>query len=336
MRKSQVTLFIIVGIVILIMVAFIAYLISSDLDGEAEHHEDTPAWARPVETFYKSCLDSVVDEGINRLSMRAGYYDLPLLAFNSMYGEVPYYFYFGESLFPGVERFEREMEKYINRNLDVCLRNFDTIENFNVTMGRINSNVEVGHESIFVNFEQGANVTREGITRSIYFPEYSYDARIKDIYEVSEKIVENKIRTPKFINITLIHELMRDYDIQIDTLTSGEDRVIYVLQDEDNEIDGLPHMFLFATRTFDINFPPVILTERIEGVAGEPVTGNIEAEDEEMDRLTYYAEPLFVVGRYSGSYNFTIDEPGIYEVNVTVSDGQDDVTETIEVEIHED
>ena len=335
MRKSQVTLFIIVGIVILFMVAFVAYLTTSDSD-EQIHHEDTPTWARPVETFYKSCLDSVVDEGINGLSMRAGYYDLPLFTFNSQFGELPYFFFIGESLFPGVERFEREMEKYVNRNLDFCLRDFEDLEGFNVSMDGIDSNVNVGSNSIFVSLNQEANVTRGDASQTINFLEYSYDARIKDIYEISEKIVENKIRTPKFINITLIHELIRDYDIQIDTLTRGNNKVIYVLQDENNEIAGLPHMFLFATRTFETNFPPVILTERIEGVAGEPVTGNIEAEDEEMDRLTYYAEPLFIVGRYSGSYNFTIDEPGIYEVNVTVSDGQDDVTETIEVEIHED
>lgn len=334
MRKSQVTLFIIIGILILISGAFVIYLYAMDSD-EAEHHEDAPDWATPVKSYYDSCVDNVVVDGINALSMRAGYFDIPLLVFNSELGEIPYYFYMGESLFPGVETFEREMEKFINRNLDVCLRDFEAMEDFNVTMGQIDSDVEVGSDSIFVNFEQEANVVREDIAHTVRFSEYSYEARIKDMYEISEKIVEKKLRAPKAINLTLIHDLMEEYEIQIDTLTSGEDRVIYVLQDEDNEIDGLPHTFLFGSRTFELNFPPVIHTERIEGVAGEPVTGQIEADDEEMDRLTYYAEPLFAVGRYSGEYNFTVEEPGIYEVNVTVSDGQDDVTETIEVEIHE-
>ncbi len=334
MKSGQITIFIIIGAVLLIATGFMVYIFSMSSDSEVDY-SDIPSLAMPAVTFYESCLDNVFENGLNVLSMNAGYYDQPMLNYFSEFGEVPYYFYMGESLFPGVETFEEEMKKYIDVNQELCLNNFNALQGVDVKMDDVDSTVRVGEKIIDIGFQQKANVTRDGMVHTIEFPEYTYEARIKDMYEISEKIVENKIRSPKFINMTLLLSLIDEYDLQIDTLSNNNDKVIYVMRDGENEINNLPHTFLFAIRTFDVNFPPVILTERIEGVAGEEITGFIEAEDEEMDRLTYYVEPLFIVGRYSGSYNFTVEEPGTYDVNVTVSDGEAEVTETIQVVIHE-
>lgn len=337
MKRGQVTLFIIIGVLILIIFGLIAYLNATDSKETVDDFTkkvEVPAEVKPVHTFYETCVEEIAKEGILEISLKAGYYQLPLLVFNSEYGDVPYFYYSGESLFAGKDNFEEQLSMYINDNLGLCIGNFSAVKGFNISMDSVNSKVNVIGEKIVVNFEQSAKVNVEGSRYSLEFPSYEFDARMKDIYTTSKRLVDGTVKAPKKVNMSLIFKLMEEYNLRIDTMSNEDDKVVYVIQDPDNKIDDIPHMFLFAVKTFDENLPPKIVTEKIQGVEGEEITGYIEAEDEDMDDLTFFADSLFITDRYSGGYNFTAPA-GVYDVNVTVSDGKHTVTKMIRVEVNE-
>ena len=76
-KKSQVTLFIILGIVILSIFSLIFYLVnytSKEKFGEkSEEAGKTSAELKPIEEYIKSCLKETAEQGLLLLGKQGGY-----------------------------------------------------------------------------------------------------------------------------------------------------------------------------------------------------------------------------------------------------------------------
>ena len=75
-KKSQVTLFIILGTVILVIFALVFYLISyvSEIKGQEDIDETQkiPAELKPINDYIESCLSRVAQDGLELLGLQGG------------------------------------------------------------------------------------------------------------------------------------------------------------------------------------------------------------------------------------------------------------------------
>ena len=127
-KKSQATLFVIIGIVLLISVALLLYLkpnFLSDIASELRKASRIPAMAVPVSNFVDSCLNDVTIPGIYLLANNGGYiyfYERALMAENE---QIAYHLEFGNDVSPSKEFMENELSRFIKHSLKICINNFN-------------------------------------------------------------------------------------------------------------------------------------------------------------------------------------------------------------------
>lgn len=197
MKKSQVSVFIIIGALILITAVLVTYIITSDIDdmfrSETSRAFDdvTPAELIPFKRYVEQCVDTVLLRGLRRAGSQGGFiypqelgktfnYANPteadgITVFPSGDLFVPYWVHIAgdnecdiiaggcEKIFqpPPLEgnvpgSIQSQLELYVSRNIDTCIRNQEQLEPSGVFYERVGS-PEV--EIIFTNNDVRAILT---------------------------------------------------------------------------------------------------------------------------------------------------------------------------------
>jgi len=154
-KKGQVTMFIILGIVIVAAVAsifvFKDYLIKNEFEREAAKL-DLGEEAVPVYNYFRDCIADIAFDGIDIMASQGGYLEIPdynypidpalpfsnkLEVFGNSGLEVPYWFYetsngIQELQIPTVDEMESSLNIYIENNVFECTNNFTLFEEYSV------------------------------------------------------------------------------------------------------------------------------------------------------------------------------------------------------------
>src|SRR5258706_15865453 len=120
-KRGQVTIFIIIGIVIVFSVGFYLFLkAGGSLKAVA------PEKAHPVKAFVQSCLDNLGEDGIRKIGATGGFITYPqeidknkraYIATGLDELKIPLWFYDGRSKIPSQAFIESQLSAYINQNL---------------------------------------------------------------------------------------------------------------------------------------------------------------------------------------------------------------------------
>ena len=165
-KKAQISTFIIIGLIILIVVALVIYIISQLTKEEADLFRkellETPLDALPAREFVQSCVNSIGEEALHLIGSSVGYISvkesykyIPELNFAYNYFKpyesdavslttdnenlIPYWFYLDDykycldcklsfSNIPNIDDIERQISKYVEENLISCLGKFEELE----------------------------------------------------------------------------------------------------------------------------------------------------------------------------------------------------------------
>ena len=122
LKRGQITVFIIVGILILAGAISLYFLISD----EKKIKTDTKSFnSAPIISFIEKCIKSTAKEGIFENSKQGGYFVLPEHSTTDLFEDVPYFV--NLSKFPQDKVLAKELGSYIDTLLDFCL-DFSTFE----------------------------------------------------------------------------------------------------------------------------------------------------------------------------------------------------------------
>lgn len=167
-KKSQITIFIIVGIVLLIATAMILFIRDKVTDKilvpDLKVTETIPLELNPFKTYVQTCIKDVMVRGIKELGMHGGYidpndFDLSQETFSNNYlptesdvvefmpgseTYIPYWYYLKSSndctgacefdskrpnLYKdGLSSIEDQLQRYLIRELPICLNGFETFK----------------------------------------------------------------------------------------------------------------------------------------------------------------------------------------------------------------
>ncbi|MCX8147412.1 MAG: hypothetical protein N3D84_03015, partial [Candidatus Woesearchaeota archaeon] len=152
-KRGQLTVFIIIGILLLALLGVFLYIRQSQR--EIEVPEYIPERLVPIRDYVNNCIRETLKDATILLGMQGGYIYLPeRIAYDPTshisYGQlkVPYWYYQGRSRIPTKEGMESEIERYVNENLDRCLRDFDIFnKEFDIKV--------TGNKSTKVRIEEG-------------------------------------------------------------------------------------------------------------------------------------------------------------------------------------
>lgn len=326
MKKGQITLFIIIGVILILAIS--TFFIFFNNNVEQDLNTVSNQESSNLNLFVEDCLSETLKKGLYEIGMLGGFRTMPLANFFSEYGEAAYHYYQGLNLAPTIEDVQQNLEDYIYDEIQYCFMNFIEFKNmgYEVETGDLNVNVILAQEDVSVNLNYPINLIQNEERINLNNFNTRTNVKLRQVWELGNEIINLIVEEPLYIHSTEILYLMEEYDMQVNSvLFEEEGAVVYIIEDYDSIIWPDVHLvYIFVSEIDTTDVPPVILLDQFEyyTIVNEELNINIEAYDPNGNYLTYYVSGEHAsIGLYSGNLNFLSDEEGVFNLIVNVSDG---------------
>lgn len=207
-RKGQVTVFVIIGI--MIIAALATFFIFKSSIGE----ERVPTYAEPIKTKFIQCLEDDISSGISFIGANGGYLFSPefvagnrlnptssKLSFAGL--EIPYWSYLSASSFakeqlPTISLMENQLADFLELRIMQC--DFDEFREDGYIIKMENPSVLVSISEDFVDVDVNLDLSVEKDSDMILLNEHSlrYNSRLGYLFDMSMKLYE-KQKTEMFL-----------------------------------------------------------------------------------------------------------------------------------------
>ena len=231
-KKAQITIYIIIGIVILFSIGTAIYVANRLL---APPEEISPV-DRPIKDYIETCIQQVGEEVLIPIGAHAGYLDPldPALSGQDIFvsndpaeGDallvskitrdiIPYWFYMStentckecmlESLQPSIEQIKEQVDGYVEEHLEDCLNSFDPFlkQGYIFETGPIKSDVLLAEESTRFLVNYPVTVKKLDVTTQIENFVADVDIPFKKMYDLASEITKEE-REKAFLESILFH-----------------------------------------------------------------------------------------------------------------------------------
>ncbi|HLD89038.1 MAG TPA: hypothetical protein VI894_02425 [Candidatus Nanoarchaeia archaeon] len=219
-KKSQATVFIILGLIILIIGGSVFYLRSASIKKLEKQAVEIPLEVQPVNTYVTECINRVAVEGLKLIGARGGYIDFEKRALKvnpvnptensdgvAFMSNVAYWWFLkspnacsGNCEFAsnmpalyksqGEPSIEGQLDSYINENLNNCLADFSTLkaQGYRIEVsGSPSADSAVTKEdvAITVSYEIGFSKQSKGKLEKF---STTIPVNLKEIYDIAQNI----------------------------------------------------------------------------------------------------------------------------------------------------
>ncbi|NQU98981.1 hypothetical protein HQ533_05975 [Candidatus Woesearchaeota archaeon] len=223
-KRGQITIFVILGIVLLIIVGGGLYFRSTIIGDETEPEETIPQEYTHIKKFVETCMYEIGKEGISKLGEKGGYIYPHLAGIVSIPGfptkgnsfefvegsdmVIPYWYYMKspDSCISGcqfdsekpdltgdsVNSIESQIARYIVNNLPSCINDFEDFKEggFDITRSEnIAAKVTIGEASIVVNLNNKVTINENDVVSEISMYSAELDVKLKQMFDLATQIV---------------------------------------------------------------------------------------------------------------------------------------------------
>ena len=206
-KKGQVTIFVIVGIVLVVAVFLVFYFLGDklkrDTDVEVVFDESS---LEPLQDYVKDCVKEHGQQSIDLVLKQGGKIN-PGLSYFYNENKVNYLCYTDsfdscQNKHPFVDSLiENEIKNYLIDKIPGCIDlNKIRDEGYNVQEGRFDLNVEVGEYNLIVDINYPITITKGETTITESRFSESFDVPLGKFAEVAEDVVDEEILFGTFFN----------------------------------------------------------------------------------------------------------------------------------------
>jgi len=189
--KGQVTIFVILGILIVAtaVAVFVLrdYIIKNDFEREADKLKLNDE-VIPVYNYFKDCISDVAYDGVKIMASQGGYLEIPdynypinpIIPFSNKLSlfedgglEVPYWFYETSNGIQTVQRpsildMQNDLNNYIKFNVPACANNFTVFEEYNVRgFDNLNVITNIDDSNVYVKVSSDMVVIYQGVEQDM-------------------------------------------------------------------------------------------------------------------------------------------------------------------------
>ena len=143
-KRGQITIFIILGIIILgVLAAALFYKSEFSKSLKQNQPNEQQSIEQPVRLFIESCLKNTAEKALFENGRSGGYFILPLLSTTNLYEDVPFYYKNKQNLVPSNDLLAKETTKYLDNLLNGCLDDFTAFKErgYKITAKESSSNI---------------------------------------------------------------------------------------------------------------------------------------------------------------------------------------------------
>ena len=233
--RSQTTIFIILTILIIIIIATLFILKPTK--------QSTPQQIQPLQSSIQSCIEEISKQAIFHISERGGYYNLPD---TTLENTTPYYLYNDQNLIPTKEKIQREITLYIQDNLPKCIFIATEFSDFKITQQQPRATTEINPTNIEINIIYPLSITKEEKTYQLENFKTNIPIRLGTIYNSIEQIIQEQIKDPTALDPHHIYQVSNENNLQTKMLGFTQDSVIFIITDK--KTINQNYTFIFANK----------------------------------------------------------------------------------------
>ena len=248
MKRGQITVYMIVGVVILIHVVLLFYFRGSLLREVSSEKQieisSVPEQFTEVQEEIKACTDKFVLDSIYTLGVYGGYFYRDNLNKIEYLGVNLTYLHYGKKSYtPSVTAMEQELSRFINENLLFNCNINST--NIGVNYGKITSQVDIKDSSVIVSVNWPIQLKKGSLTSEIDKISLSYPSRLGKIRNVVDLIVKQQIRDKPQLCLTCMSRIAADNNLFVNTYNQDGD-VIFLVIDMSEQKDSEAYKFWYV------------------------------------------------------------------------------------------
>jgi len=245
-RKGQMTIFVILGI--LIVMASILIIYWGDISKRLGL--GYPSQAIAVQDEIQNCVSQSAKQAIQIISLQGGYVSPGLYFIQTPY-HVAYWLNNSRDISPSLSSIARELEWAMNDILPACIYsiNFSRYSIQNFTTGGISSRVTISDELVL--FDVQCPVSMDIADKFYAFRQFSdkEDVRLGKIYKISRDIVSQQLKDGINVCLTCLADIGFQNDVFIELNSLEGDSVVPRIIDNKSEIfHPEPYVFTFAMK----------------------------------------------------------------------------------------
>jgi hypothetical protein len=249
-KKSQITIFIIIGIIILMLVSLILYSNHNNFYNDITKLEDIPVEFRPIKLFMDSCFKEVTKEAIELAGRQGGYIIAPDNSISFYFNQIPLYFNKDQNLIISKKEIENQVSIYLNHTINRCLSNFSMFNSYNLSYNNeFSSSIMFGDEDLAVKIHYPITIIKQDSVTKITNFLINLPVRLNYIYNTVDLIVKKQVKDNDKIDLTYLS----DFDLNITLFAYNETVLIYSLTDTKSYADDESFNFIFAGMFGSIN-----------------------------------------------------------------------------------
>ncbi len=343
-KRGQITLFLIIGILILSTLGVIIYFVnqntSEDIKTEEEHFLTLNKEKGTIQLYLKGCLEENLVNVVQFTSLQGGYFGVPnkyvryeLIGIDNQNIYIPYYLDSGVSSIVTQERFEEEISFGTKAYLYKCA-NF-SIFPYNVSANLKKSEVKTKLIDNYVISDITLPITITKGEAKTEFAKFNIKipSTVYQLFETAKEINNVQIENENEICITCFPEIMLDYGVNIETIQAENEQNEHVIL---YSIGDLQEQFSFTfAHKFDTDDNEIFDDLKITPI--DTITINLGEEWNYLVEATgvglkYYDDTeLFEINSKTGIIKFfpSSDEVGEFVITLTVEDSLGDSKEEI-------
>ncbi len=250
MKKGQVTVFIILGIVLVAVISIVAYVknSTSNVKREEDILKSLPLDIAEIRKSLNECVEPLLSQAVVNIGNYGGYV-IPLENSLATYeGYFTYGYYEGKRVLPSLEDTGKEISAFIETFMPYCV-NFSEYDKLKVTAKEPVAKVNIFDGVVEVELDYPVIIEKNDKTFKLDQPYYAkVGVNLVKAHDVAEKIIDLVEKDPANINIDSLLTLNMD----IDVAPYDEKTAIYSVKDEEHtlvSVDGVvPFYFIFATK----------------------------------------------------------------------------------------
>jgi len=250
-RKGQITIFLIIGMILLISAGLLFYLNSQLTEKEIEKSVEMPSNVLPIKNYVESCIKSVGEEAILWIGEHGGYYNLPKYSTKDYFTNTAYYFYIDSNIMPSKERVEEELSEYMDKQIYFCLDNFSVFkeQGFQIEKEESNTTVIIRQKDVLFQINLPLTIKKQDSLTEIKEFKKSIDSiRLKTIYDVSKLIIDEQMQNFDSVCLSCIVNHGIENDLYVDMERLGNDSIVFIISDNNSLVKNEPYKFIFANK----------------------------------------------------------------------------------------
>jgi len=242
--KGQVTIYVIIGLVILIIIGAVAIFKNKNIDltlpsGYASIQSDRIR----IKSLVKNCGENTLREGLFFLGKQGGYYNLPKNVFKEANYSLPYYYKEYKNI-PQNNVLERQIELYFEDHIEKCVNDATQFGN-RYTYELISSDAEINENKVQLHLNMPFQIEVGNFKSKLNNFTISSDIRLGHMMDVTKKAIKLVEEFPNRYDYTF--SLNQDVLISIIPLPEGLD--VYVITDPESEkIEFRQYALMFAVQ----------------------------------------------------------------------------------------